>query len=248
MQQNLGEPVTVDDMARAALFSKFHFMRMFQSSTGVSPGRFLSALRIQRAKHLLASTSLLVAEISLTVGYSSVGTFSTRFTRSVGVSPARYRRLGSHVAELPIDRDPAPASHATGTLHGRILPDAGATTEPIFVGVFRERIPEGRPVQYRILDRPGSFVLDAVPVGAWHVVGHAVSAASQRWPGRVAGTPLRGCRGPIVVRPGAVAKTDLRLAPKRSLDPPVLLAQLDATRPAGYPARSGREPRGPGRR
>ncbi|RSM47509.1 AraC family transcriptional regulator [Actinoplanes sp. ATCC 53533] len=227
MQQHLGEPMTVDDMARAALFSKFHFMRMFQRSTGVSPGRFLSALRIQRAKHLLVSTSLRVAEISWTVGYTSVGTFSTRFTRSVGLSPSRYRRLGSDVAELPIDRDPASASRATGTLRGRVLHDAGATAEPIFVGVFRERIPEGRPVQYRILDRPGNFVLDSVPVGAWHLLGHA-AAARPRFD-RVAGTPLRGCRGPIVVRPGAVAKTDLRLAPKRALDPPVLLAQLDAT-------------------
>ena len=229
--------MTVDDMARAASFSKFHFSRMFQSSTGVSPGRFLSALRIQRAKHLLVSTSLPIAEISWTVGYTSVGTFSTRFTRSVGLPPGRYRRLGSHVAELPINRDPASTSRATGTLHGWVVHDTGATAEPIFVGVFRECIPEGRPVQYRILDRPGSFVLDSVPAGAWHVLGHTAGARPR--PGRVAETPLRGCHGPIVVRPGVIAKTDLRLAPKRALDPPVLLAQLDAdpVRRASTPVR-----------
>src|SRR4051812_39576889 len=93
MRENLGEQLTVDDMARAAMFSKFHFTRIFQRATGVSPGRFLSALRLQQAKHLLKSTSLNVADISLLVGYNSVGTFSSRFSRSVGMPPTTYRRL-----------------------------------------------------------------------------------------------------------------------------------------------------------
>src|SRR5437660_11978338 len=50
MRERLGEPLTVDDLARAAMFSKFHFTRLFQRLTGVSPGRFLSALRLQKAK------------------------------------------------------------------------------------------------------------------------------------------------------------------------------------------------------
>ena len=86
MHDRLGDPLTVDDMARAAMFSKFHFTRMFQRVTGVSPGRFLSALRLQRAKELLVSTPMNVADISVTVGYNSVGTFSSRFSRSVGMS------------------------------------------------------------------------------------------------------------------------------------------------------------------
>lgn len=93
MNQNLGERLTVDDLARAARFSKFHFTRIFRRVTGLSPGRFLSELRLQHAKQLLASTSLNVADISIRVGYTSVGTFSSRFTRSVGVPPTTYRRL-----------------------------------------------------------------------------------------------------------------------------------------------------------
>src|SRR2546430_14701048 len=100
MRENLGEPLTVDDMAREALFSKFHFTRIFQRTTGVSPGRFLSALRLQQAKRLLVSTSLNVADISLRVGYNSVGTFSSRFTRSVGLCPTEYRRTGGYVQSV----------------------------------------------------------------------------------------------------------------------------------------------------
>src|SRR5688500_16565503 len=86
MHENLGDYFTIDDMANSAMFSKFHFTRIFQEVTGVSPGRFLSALRLQKAKQLLVSTSWNVADISVLVGYSSVGTFSTRFSKSVGLS------------------------------------------------------------------------------------------------------------------------------------------------------------------
>src|SRR2546426_2729308 len=69
MRENLGEEITIDDMAQAAVYSKFHFSREFQRLTGVSPKRFLSAIRLQEAKRLLTSTSLTVTEISHRVGY-----------------------------------------------------------------------------------------------------------------------------------------------------------------------------------
>ena len=87
MHENLGEPLTIDDMARTAMFSKFHFSRVFQRVTGLSPGRYLSAVRLQEAKRLLASTSLSVTDISHRVGYSSVGTFSSRFATAWASRP-----------------------------------------------------------------------------------------------------------------------------------------------------------------
>ncbi|MFD0592037.1 helix-turn-helix domain-containing protein [Catellatospora coxensis] len=93
------------------MFSKFHFSRMFQRVTGLSPGRFLSALRLQQAKQLLVTTSFNVSDISLRVGYTSVGTFSTRFTRSVGLSPTIYRRRhGITPRSRPVGRTCRPAS------------------------------------------------------------------------------------------------------------------------------------------
>lgn len=89
--ERFSEPITVDDMARTAKYSRFHFTRLFQQAIGVSPGRFLTAVRIQEAKKLLLSTSLSVKEITGRVGYSSVGTFSTRFKENVGLSPRAYR-------------------------------------------------------------------------------------------------------------------------------------------------------------
>jgi AraC-like DNA-binding protein len=85
------EPITIDDMARAAICSRFHFTRMFQRATGVPPGQFLSAVRIHEAKRLLLSTSLTVKEITARVGYCSVSTFSAKFKETVGLSPTAYR-------------------------------------------------------------------------------------------------------------------------------------------------------------
>ena len=99
MHDNLGDPFTADDMARTAVFSKYHFIRLFRRTTGVTPGRFLAQLRIQEAKRLLVVTDLSVADISQRVGYTSVGTFSSRFKASVGVSPSTYRERACSAGE-----------------------------------------------------------------------------------------------------------------------------------------------------
>ena len=49
IRTSFADDVTIDDLARAAMFSKFHFTRVFRRTTGVSPGRFLSAVRLQEA-------------------------------------------------------------------------------------------------------------------------------------------------------------------------------------------------------
>lgn len=100
MHDNLGDPFTADDMARTAVFSKYHFIRLFQRTTGLTPGRFLARLRIQEAERLLLTTELSVAEISQRVGYSSMGTFSSRFKVSVGVSPSVYRDRHRHTSDV----------------------------------------------------------------------------------------------------------------------------------------------------
>jgi AraC-like DNA-binding protein len=71
---------------------------MFLRATGVPPGQFLTAVRIQEAKRLLLSTTLTVKEITARVGYSSVGTFSTKFKGIVGLSPTAYRDCALHGA------------------------------------------------------------------------------------------------------------------------------------------------------
>src|SRR3954451_12345611 len=91
MWSRYNEPLSLDEIADTPILSKFYFSRVFRSMTGTSPGRFLSAIRLFKAKHLLLQTPLSVTEIAYMVGYNSLGTFTSRFSRSVGDSPGRYR-------------------------------------------------------------------------------------------------------------------------------------------------------------
>jgi AraC-like DNA-binding protein len=85
------EPLDVDDLARAAGLSRAHFSREFRRAFGDSPHAYLLTRRLERAAALLRSTDRSVADICLSVGLQSVGSFTTSFTRTFGRSPTAYR-------------------------------------------------------------------------------------------------------------------------------------------------------------
>lgn len=235
MRENLGEQLTVDDIARAAMFSKFHFTRIFQRVTGVSPGRFLSALRLQQAKHLLVSTSLNVADISIRVGYNSVGTFSTRFSRSVGMSPTAYRKHAGFAAEIPIDPHLAQEGRFSARVYGQVSPVLAGSADLAFVGLFADRIPQGQPVRCAILSGAGPYQFDGVPPGRWYLLAQSVGGDLRTAIGGPAGPDgvvAVATRGPLAVNRDLVIRADLELKPAGALDPPVLLALLDARKAA----------------
>jgi AraC-like DNA-binding protein len=85
------EALGVDDMARAASLSRAHFSREFRRAFGESPHAYLLTRRLERAAALLRDTDRPVIEICLSVGLQSVGSFTTSFTRTYGMSPTAYR-------------------------------------------------------------------------------------------------------------------------------------------------------------
>jgi len=85
------EALTVDDLARAARLSRAHFSREFRRVFGESPHAYLLTRRLERAAALLRTTDRSVAEICFAVGLHSVGSFTSSFTRTFGVSPTAYR-------------------------------------------------------------------------------------------------------------------------------------------------------------
>src|SRR6478735_2399342 len=84
-------PIGVDDMARAAGLSRAHFSREFKRAFGESPRAYLLTRRLERAAALLRSTDRSVADICLSVGLQSIGSFTTSFSRTFGLSPTAYR-------------------------------------------------------------------------------------------------------------------------------------------------------------
>lgn len=86
------EKLDLDTLARAAGYSRFHFARSFREVYGETPARYLTSRRIERAKDLLRATPLSVTEICHLVGFSSLGSFSSRFSAMTGMSPTEYRK------------------------------------------------------------------------------------------------------------------------------------------------------------
>ena len=84
--------LTLDELAASATMSKYHFLRCFKSVVGTSPLEYRNALRIEQAKVLLEDLTLPVAQVGMTVGFSSGAYFSDAFKRAVGCSPRAYRR------------------------------------------------------------------------------------------------------------------------------------------------------------
>lgn len=223
-------PLPLGAMAEIAGLSPFHFARVFRRVTGIPPGEFLGVLRLERAKHLLLTTDLSVTDICFEVGYSSLGTFTTRFTDLVGVSPGQLRRLpeaaGAALARLHDSDAPLPVAPAAPGIAGRIAApaDAGA---PIFVGLFPGAIPQRRPVVGAILAAPGPFRLATPPDGRYHLLVAALPAARDPLAALLPGDALRVGRGvgTLTVRAGrASGQTDIALRPPLPTDPPVLVA------------------------
>jgi AraC-like DNA-binding protein len=85
------EPLDVPTLARAAHLSPAHFSREFRRAFGEAPHKYLLTRRMERAAALLRNTDRTVADICVTVGLSSVGSFTTSFGRAFGLTPTAYR-------------------------------------------------------------------------------------------------------------------------------------------------------------
>lgn len=86
------EPLDLAALAAVATLSRFHFQRLFTATYGVSPAAYLSQRRIERAQDLLRTSNLTVTEVCHAVGYSSLGSFSSRFAEIVGETPSEFQR------------------------------------------------------------------------------------------------------------------------------------------------------------
>ena len=101
MRHAYGRPVSLPDVAAQANLSPYHFLRVYKRAYGETPHEFLTRLRIQRAKTLLAKGSHNVTEACFEVGFSSLGSFSTLFAYRVGLPPSEYRRHARSMISVP---------------------------------------------------------------------------------------------------------------------------------------------------
>ncbi|HTZ08003.1 MAG TPA: helix-turn-helix transcriptional regulator [Acidimicrobiales bacterium] len=91
MDREYAQPLDVPALARTALMSPAHFSRRFREEYGETPYSYLMTRRVERAKALLRRGDLTVTEVCMAVGWTSLGSFSARFTELVGEAPSTYR-------------------------------------------------------------------------------------------------------------------------------------------------------------
>lgn len=230
MHTHLHEALTLEDLAAAAYLSPFHFHRVFCRLIGIPPGEFLSALRFQAARHLLLTTSLSVTDICFEVGYTSTGSFTSRFTQLVGLSP-RLLRQRAHAFEPPpielAERSPGIATHLPlkNTLLGQISAPA-PFRGTIYVGLFGGPIPQGRPVYCTRLSEPGWYLFQGIADGIYHLRAAAFPAASDLHSSLLPGEKLLvgNNASPLIVSRGRVSgNPDLVLHSHRLTDPPLVM-------------------------
>jgi AraC family transcriptional regulator len=232
MRTRIADKLSLEEMAGIACMSPFHYLRVFQQLTGVPPARFFGALRLEAAKGLLTHSTQPVLDVCHEVGYSSLGTFTTRFTQLVGLAPARYREM-YHELRSAVSRDstmpprpqrtPPPGPH----WHGEItrIPAAAA----VFVGVFASRIPQELPLACDIVTDSHEFHLevpdDAEPDARYFVLSVALLPVPD-FDRLFDNRSLIGAVGVIgPVSPRSTAEPlRLELRDYDLLDPPVLVA------------------------
>jgi transcriptional regulator GlxA family with amidase domain len=101
MDRTYASPLDIPLLASIACVSEAHFIRIFRATFGETPHRYLQRRRVERAMFLLRETSRSITDISLDVGFESLGTFSRTFSEIVGVSPRAYRGNAAKGAAAP---------------------------------------------------------------------------------------------------------------------------------------------------
>ena len=225
MRRFLHEPPSVPELAEEARVTPWHFIRLFSQTVGIPPGKYLASLRIEFAKTLLLKTPEKVTNICFDLGFSSLGTFTSRFTSLVGVSPVAFRRLvdGHSPKDLEIQIDRQEKWRKYPGLRGMIQAPS-SFSGPVFVGLFPKPIPERYPEVGTLVMGPGAFHLPgAAPEGFLMAAGTASldDPISYLIPDDnllIGVLPLAFASDP--------ASLELSLRPPGPLDPPILLALL----------------------
>jgi AraC family transcriptional regulator len=92
IDEHLSEDISLATLAELAKLSPFHFVRAFKQSFGLPPHRYLSSLRMERAKSLLADPAMSVTQVGFNLGFSETSSFTTTFRKHTGLTPTAFRQ------------------------------------------------------------------------------------------------------------------------------------------------------------
>ncbi|KMM39269.1 helix-turn-helix transcriptional regulator [Guptibacillus hwajinpoensis] len=232
IKAHLCDSVTLSDLANQAGYSRYHFNRIFKETIGLPPLYYISALRLQMAKDLLLNTNLRVRDIGMEIGQQSLGTFTTRFTEKVGMTPAQFRntvtKASQHLRSLQHLRDWTDLgnfSNSIPNINGTI----NATEQfegVILIGLFPKPIPEGYPLNGTLVSSLGKFSIKGVEPGVYYLFATSVSWEMAAQDFMLPHKTLRSrSKKPIIVEPESeVPHQKVTLRPPHIEDSPILIS------------------------
>jgi AraC-like DNA-binding protein len=205
--------LSVEDLAEQAGYSPFHFTRMFTLRIGISPGQYLTALRMGRAKELLLTASDPVIDVATAVGYDSLSSFSRRFRSAVGVPPAQLRQLADRISDHEVRpfnlTAGAPASSPGPTsIHRRGDP-------ALWVGWYPIPAPIGLPQAGTLMRGRRTVELPLCP-GAPFLLGLAVPAGADALDQLAPVDPVVAVHPAPITGPESITLTFARQSPHRA--------------------------------
>lgn len=232
INQNIYDPLPLSRLADHVAYSPYHFARIFKERIGLSPLYYVSALRLQKAKDLLLRTNLSIRDIGLEIGQQSLGTFTTRFTERVGVSPSQFRnssqQADEHLRSLQMlgGWSKAQSSRSMpGTITGTFeteIPFEGV----VLVGLFAKPIPEGLPLYGTLVSSGEDFIIPGVKPGTYYLMATSVAWGTKAMDFMLPHTTLRTrSKEPIIVKPFSfVPHLHVTLHAPHPDDPPILIS------------------------
>ena len=232
IHKHLDEPLSLEQLARYAAYSPNYFNQKFKNTIGLPPLYYISSLRLQKAKDMLLHTPLSVRDIAMEIGQQSLGTFTTRFTQKVGVSPSAFRHSIDNADQqmhafrrISKWRTNPGSSEQIPSLTGTVLAD-----EPfqgfVLIGLFAKPIPEGIPLYGTMLPGLGEYYMYNVKPGRYYLMATSVSWTFRATDCLLPYTTLRTrSHDPVVIDPLApIINKNIMLHPPRLDDPPILIS------------------------
>lgn len=234
MKEHVFDEVTIEEIAAHFGYSKFHFSRAFKKLTGFSAADYLSSLKIEHAKQELLQNKHSITDSSFDSGFSSLGTFSTTFTKKTGMSPREYKNQVEslyHLAKAYDDQENYAAYYAekkqsednsqlSVSIH---YPDdykSGIT----FVGLFNSSIPNHKPVVGTALITQSSHTFMNIPDGQYYLLACSIEKTLNPLRYFILDDCLRGKADyPLRFPEDSTKQIDVYLREPLPEDPPILI-------------------------
>jgi len=200
---NLNRKHTLEELAEIAGCSVWHFVRIFQRVTNLSPMTYLSASRIEAAKRLLVTSDARIIDICYDVGYNSLGSFGKRFTKLVGMSPRQVRSAALEFDARKFRSQFRIATEWLGASGGVQLaltaPEHAGDDFLVFSGLFPANVPTLMPVTCGLREGIGDVNMRLPKAGYYRVFAVAIPRCADREDIVLQDCTLRGSGGAVCI-------------------------------------------------